>query len=510
MYNSSVPYSTTSRWQGRTCFIGRLSGATGQWIWVQNFSGNSERQTALAATADGGATIAGEIYTVASFGAITLQASGNRDLFVAHCNANGQWQSAVAAPCNGTINHTAAIAPNGDLVVAGFFLGTVTCGALPPLVGDSAPSMFANTLFTARFSVQTGQWQWARQADATSSGRGRLSDLAFASNGDVVMTGDIMGTIVLGSLPSITSPNSANIFVIRADGATGQWQWAARATHASTGQALALAITHAGNVVITSQVGGPITFGALPSLTGGGGTLAVASLAGGTGQWQWATQTGGNDIYTFPGALAVAANDDLLLTGFVYDTLRLGSLAPQLTNGQACFVARLGAQGGPWRWALQAAPTQRVVSSLPWRSLGCTLSLTATDEPLVGGLLCGSVGFGSTAILSGGVLPYNEGHDIFIAKLAAIPLATFPPTLSAQSQLYPNPATSRFTLRLPIATTTPTMATLFNSLGQAVRQQNLPARNQELIMDVQGLAPGLYTVRLPVGTETVSRRLTVK
>jgi uncharacterized protein (DUF2141 family) len=93
----------------------------------------------------------------------------------------------------------------------------------------------------------------------------------------------------------------------------------------------------------------------------------------------------------------------------------------------------------------------------------------------------------------------------------ATPLATAPALVAiAEVALYPNPASQRFTVRMPaIAGASQVQATLFNTLGQVVRRQAaaLPATGATFTVEAGGLSTGVYTLRLQAGTSTVAKRV---
>ena len=493
-------------------FVGRLNGSTHQWQWVLPFTGQIYQ---LRNTPDGGLTVVGEFHSAIALGSISLQTTGNHSLFVAHCSSAGQWQWATAAPVTGTLTSNVPssyttvatdLTSANEVAVAGVFTGSVSFGNQPPLQSSGGPAYYA-----ARLDGQTGQWLWAVQAPiAGGNGRSAVTAVALAPNGNLLLTGKIDGTASFGTLLSLASTGASNLLVACVNGTTQQWQWATAASHAGAGQGTALALTQTGTVVVAGQVSGSASFGSLPPLTGRTGALVVASLNGNTGQWQWATQTGG--ALARPLALALTSADDIIVAGDVADTLRIGNLPSQTLLGTGAFVAKLSAAGTTWRWQTVAKPLMRS-SGFAWNFASARfISLNAADEPLVSGGIGVMADFGSFSLLAEPVptaIPdYQTGT--FIAKLAATSLAISSPSLAAQTELFPNPAHHSFTARLPAANTSPASATLFNSLGQVVRQQAIPAHRSQLAIDVQGLTPGLYTLRLSLGTEMVSRRVQVE
>ncbi len=86
------------------------------------------------------------------------------------------------------------------------------------------------------------------------------------------------------------------------------------------------------------------------------------------------------------------------------------------------------------------------------------------------------------------------------------PLATTHST-AVDIALAPNPAHDAFSVHLPTGAA-PGPAELLNTLGQVVRRPTTTAGR--FTVETAGLAPGLYTLRLMVGTGTVARRVVVE
>ena len=84
---------------------------------------------------------------------------------------------------------------------------------------------------------------------------------------------------------------------------------------------------------------------------------------------------------------------------------------------------------------------------------------------------------------------------------------------AAEVSLYPNPAHGAFAVQVPaVAGATVVQATLLNSLGQAVRRQSaaLSPTGALLTVETAGLAAGVYTLRLQVGTAALAKRVVIQ
>jgi hypothetical protein len=96
---------------------------------------------------------------------------------------------------------------------------------------------------------------------------------------------------------------------------------------------------------------------------------------------------------------------------------------------------------------------------------------------------------------------------------AASPLATAPAVLATLAAVYPNPAHGTATLVLPQALrgTSASTIQLLNTLGQVVLTKTLAAGGAPTVeLSLNGLAPGIYTVRASTEAGLVTKRLTVQ
>ncbi|OGX85979.1 T9SS type A sorting domain-containing protein [Hymenobacter glacialis] len=102
----------------------------------------------------------------------------------------------------------------------------------------------------------------------------------------------------------------------------------------------------------------------------------------------------------------------------------------------------------------------------------------------------------------------------FTLELRSSVLAAAGQALAAQLEVYPNPASGSFTVRLPRpeGQKGPLSARLTNALGQTVRTQQLAVNGQaiEAEINVRGLAPGVYQLHLAVSGVPVVRRVVVR
>ncbi|QNH60540.1 ice-binding family protein [Hymenobacter sediminicola] len=91
-------------------------------------------------------------------------------------------------------------------------------------------------------------------------------------------------------------------------------------------------------------------------------------------------------------------------------------------------------------------------------------------------------------------------------------LATKNSFTAASVSVYPNPTHNSFTLLVPaVSGATQATAVLYNVLGQPVREMTLalPAAGAKITLTVQGLALGVYTLRVKAGASTITKQVVV-
>jgi hypothetical protein len=81
---------------------------------------------------------------------------------------------------------------------------------------------------------------------------------------------------------------------------------------------------------------------------------------------------------------------------------------------------------------------------------------------------------------------------------------------ASQVNLYPNPAVGRVRLRLNFPQAQATDIRLFNVMGVEVMKLQLPAGKDELEMDLDSLAKGVYVASFTCGNAAVNKRLVIE
>lgn len=532
-----------------------LSGQSWQSaVALPTAAGSSSSITDLVTDGAGGYVVTGDFTGTITLGNTTLSSAGGQDIFVARFDASNQCTQAVST--GGTdYEYVAALAidANGTVVVTGEFASpSITFGATT-LNNASAAGRTSQDIFVARLSL-SGQWSQAVRAGGAYDDN--VADIALDANGTATVVGSFTGgTIAFGSRPLTSPSTSGALFVARLNNA-GTWTQAVGAQSSGAPfYASGVALDASGNAIVCGYYfGNSLTLGNF-QLTSFATTTAFVARLSNTGQWTQASQATINRGFAFADAIAVDGSGNAVVIGSFresnvsFGTYPLTYNGPTNGSGTAAdnlFVARLSS-AGIWTQAAQATGSDN--------SLASALVLDSGGNAFVAGRFKSpSIGFGNTALTNTNTSSQTPTFDVFLARLnnagiwnyaiaggsqgseyaAALRLTsagaqvagTFGPSpaafgsitlttqasyagfiaslgggalsnkvaTSASAVLAPNPARTQATLRLPAASEA-AAATLLDAQGRPVRTYPIAAHATNVLLDLTGLAPGLYVVR---------------
>lgn len=343
----------------RQIFAGRLAAATGQWDWAvagSSLGGSYDFGYTLALDPTGRVIIGGGVLNNYTLGGTTAYAANLGVPYQAQLNGGtGALNWLAAAEGQGPRSVTAmATDAAGNVLVAGYFFGTLTLGA------TTLQRDLLRVSYLAKRSP-AGQWLWAVPVG------GLVRGLAVVpGTNDVVLTGEISESTggAFGALTLAPTPNGqyTDVYVAKIT-AAGQWLWAARAGGPDTDRCFAVSVNAAGAITVAGSYYGGATFGSLapagPANNGSSdGFVAQLSAAG---QWQWVRRLSGQITETTR-SLAATPDGGTLVAGYFQSTtltfggpgaLQLGTRGP--TSGPIAlisdgFLAKIDA-AGTWQWA---------------------------------------------------------------------------------------------------------------------------------------------------------------
>lgn len=251
------------------------------------------------------------------------------------------------------------------------------------------------------------------------------SILAADAAGNSYVAGRFRHTTQFGSTTLTPAPNTSggdgyDIYVAKLD-ATGNYLWAVRAGSTADDEATALTVDPSGQVYVTGQFRGTVSFGATTltavpyTNTAPGFGIFVARLDA-NGTWQWAMNAGET---LPPTAIRLDGSGNIYLAGtFAGGPATLGTTVlpnpptinlPATTNTSDGYLAKLSPTGA-WQWVTHVGADG--YNSVDFRDL----AVDAAGNCYLAGYIIGQMSFGPTT-LNAPVGPsfLNRG---FVAKLS--------------------------------------------------------------------------------------------
>lgn len=200
-----------------------------------------------------------------------------------------------------------AIDHAGDVVVSGYYQGTVDFGgqslSVPPDVVD---------MFVAKYAGD-GQLGWVRGLGAAAGAASR--GVAVAADGSIYVIGEFQGVVDFGdgTIDTGTGDDRNDGFLIRYDG-DGTQRWG-MAFHGDGGQHADAVVTLTnGDVVVAGAFDLPVSIGG-HQLSPRSRTDGFLARFGSDGALVWTRSFGGGAMTSTPSAMAVRDDGSLLVTG---------------------------------------------------------------------------------------------------------------------------------------------------------------------------------------------------
>ncbi len=371
--------------------------AAGVPVWATLLGGTAgDAASAVALDAAGNVLVVGTFTGTGAFGGVTLTSAGGTDAFVAKLNPTGavQWANryggagadagaAVAAdPSNNvhaagtfsggaTIGGTAfanaagadaflvkltplganAAAPRqlggaGDVTVgglaasattvfvAGSFAGTVDLNPSPTLVDEFTSVGGSADAFVVKLAAVGSVW--ARQFG--DGGADAARGLALTAAGDVLFTGDFIGSVDMDAgtgIATLTSAGATDAFVAKYDG-LGNYVWAKAFGAAGADAGAGVATDARGYVYVAGSFAGQVSFGGPAPLASVGATDAFVAKLTADGAYAYADRVGG-DGADAPAAITVSGQGGVAVVGSFAGTA-------DVAFGRTDFLLGAGAQ----------------------------------------------------------------------------------------------------------------------------------------------------------------------
>ena len=361
--------------------------------WGQHLGNTTgaNRSRGIAVAPNGDVYIAGFFSGNSQFGKTSLTSKGKSDAFVAKLDYKGQWIWAKQiGGSNDCFAHRVAVDRMGNAFVTGYFKGQVSSGTRQLTAkGDSE-------IFLAKWDTN-GNLLWAVQSQSNTSTVAH--DLAVDNKGNAVVTGYYSSKFVLDQTVLNASFGSADIFVLKMS-TKGQVIWALSAGGSDLEVGFGLAVDASDNVLVTGFFRGQSQFGPTQLNSKGEGDLFVTKISP-SGKWLWAKQAG--DSKRDSGAeLAADPAGNIFVTGFFFGKPSFGKTTLTAKGQADTFVAKMDKDGN-WLWAVHGAG--------PAAETGYDIIANEKGEVTVTGTFARQIQFGLSTIKSKG------REDIFVVKI---------------------------------------------------------------------------------------------
>lgn len=235
-------------------FVAKLD-ANGNWLWA-NRAGGPDSDLGSAITLDPGSypCVAGAFSGTAQFGASALTSAGNRDIFAAKLDGNGNWLwTRRAGGEEWDIGTAIASDSESSLYLTGQFSSEADFGAHALSSGGNAD------IFAAKISG-SGTWLWAARAGSPEADAGL--GIAVENTSRVFITGYFRGNAgdpaVFGDTELVSS-GAHDVFAASLDGG-GYWLWAIRGGGTGGDYGRGIVSASESDVYVTGNFQGPAAF----------------------------------------------------------------------------------------------------------------------------------------------------------------------------------------------------------------------------------------------------------
>jgi hypothetical protein len=362
-------------------------------LWAKRFGDAKEQHGRRIATdAAGNLVVAGFFTGSIDLGGGPMTATNGQDVFLAELDANGGYRWSQHIVANGGVIESVAADSTGAVVVVGFFFGTMTLGA------DVLTSAGGQDVFVAKFSGD-GTPIWAKRFGDVGAQFGMA--LAIDGVDELYVAGRFLGALDLGAGP-LVSAGSGDVFVAKLD-ANGGPLWSRSFGDAAEQGCAGISVDGAGDVYVLGDFAGSIDFGN-GALTSAGGTDVFLAKLGADGGTLW-SKSFGDPNEQHGTAIASDGAGGVFIAGDFAGALNLGGMSLPAAGPSDMFVGRFDADGAH-HWSNhfgQGGPSQ----------IASGLSVDPFGHLVLAGYFSGAVDFG------GGSLPSVGGEDAFVAKLDA-------------------------------------------------------------------------------------------
>ncbi len=337
---------------------GSPSQVPGTTLWAQIYGDAQSqhgRQVAVAPSGDVLAT--GQFLGNVSFGTTTLVNAGGDDAWLTKLSSTGvpTWSFNFGSSAAPPL-YTYGLVLATDASGNAFLAGQLTGSA--DLGGGTLTSAGSDDVFITKRDAN-GAHLWSKRY-GDSAAQYVLGEATDAS-GNLFVVGYFAGTIDFGTGP-LTSAGGMDIYIAKLDGATGNGIWARRYGDASVQHAWGVGVDAAGGVTFAGNFTGTVDFGGGPYQSPGASDFdAYAVHLDSAGNHVWTRRFGGTGSSSLA-CMTVDSAGNTIISGSFLGSLNVGATPLTASNLDDAFLAKLDPSGNTlWSLAFPGNDFQRIV-----------------------------------------------------------------------------------------------------------------------------------------------------
>ncbi len=461
----------------------------GNIIWAKNAGGNDpvggDASGCIVENNNGDIFIAGRFYSSATFDTIGIISYGYEDAFIAKYNDSGKcmWVEKMGGNNKDYAGRVCLFDNQSVLVCGGFTSPTANFGTIDLFNNGGA---LKDKIFLAKYD-DNGNCLWARQSTS-----GTAQALKIINNGaQIYMTGWFGDSLTIsGNMLINNSIGYEDVFVAKFD-MNGNLIWLKQAGGPSYDLANSICSDSAGNCFVTGYFNGPATFGGYPIISGSpqgdmflakydslGNCVWVKSLnCSGAAEGKDVISDGSNGVY---------------VTGSFSGTAIFGSNVVSAISTKDMFVAHYDNSGN-------CLGIRNIANAV-----GYAISTNVLGSCVITGTYTCNTNFDSINLI-------NKGYtDIFLTKIDAITGMSLP-NKSANKNLiiYANPTTGKCNITVPdeFINESKLLLTIYNLQGLIIQQQELSMHDNNILLNLEAEAKGVYTATLSNGKKVYTGKI---
>lgn len=456
----------------------------GNVTWARSAGGAlDDKADAVTTDAAGNVYLAGNFYSpTISFGDIPLTNAGNvGDVCLVKYDPAGTVLWATRGGGAGLeIPHAIAVDPGNNVIVAGRFSSNEAIFGSTTLL--QAGSM---DVFVVKYDAN-GNVLWATGAGGGSNDEAQA--VAVDAAGDIIVAGYYTQEADFGTT-TLPNPGLANIFLAKCDGVDGTFLWAESTAADGDERALAIDLDAQDNIFVAGFFASDeLTFGSTTLINSGINNGFVARYNN-VGEAQWAQGLNGRSKVQ---GIALA-NDAVYACGFFNDSpLNYGPDELTVQGGSDLFVLKSDLAGNAQWVAKQGSGGESGESAM-------AIAADAGGHLVIAGRFdSDEVTFGSAQ------LTISDGFDMFVLRMGDPDVGIVDAAGMGPVSLYPNPGAGPFVLEGLTGVRT---IEISNSMGAVVLTQRIPAAQERIMVDLDGLPAGHYQLTASGEGRTVVTKL---